>query len=134
MKPIIATESEQPEIADSAISVTGTLGFARQDGGPDRSGGFSFGTFQSEDESAFHAAVPERFLLRQRTKGSHLTNNEADAALASASFYSVVLKQDLKAGPLRTALDDGGKVLDMRSFQHSGRALADYIESCHNAP
>jgi uncharacterized ubiquitin-like protein YukD len=119
------------EMTDSAIGVTAVFGFARQGSGPERHGGFGFGTFQSEDARAFYAAISETYLLNRRTKGSGLTDNEGDAAVAAASLSSVVLTLDIKPGPLRAALDHGGKVLDMTPFESSGLSLEDYIAAYH---
>lgn len=119
------------EMADSAIDVTALFGFARQDCGPQRLGGFGFGTFQSEDARGFYAAIREPYLLNRSARKSGLTSNEGDAAVAAASLSSVVLTLDMKPGPLRTALDHGGKVLDMTPFERSGLSLADYIVRYH---
>lgn len=123
------------EAADAGVRDTATFGFAPQDGGPERHAGFGLGTFQSEDERNFYAAVRARFLLGRPTRGSKLTDNEADAAVAAASLSSVVLTLDaVKAGPLRAALDHGGKVLDMRAFERTEVPLAEFIERFHAAP
>jgi len=122
------------EMVNSAISVTAVFGFARQDGGPQRHGGFGFGTFQSEDERAFYAAIREPYLLDQPARNSGLTNNEGDAAVAAASLSSVVLTLDRKTGPLRAALDHGGKVLDMTPFEDSGLSLAGYVARRQTIP
>lgn len=121
------------EMADGAIGVSADFGFARLDGGSERHGGFGFGTFHSEDARALYAAMREPYLRNRRAKGSGLTGNEADAALATASLSSVVLTLDVKPGPLRLAGDHGGKVLDMTPFEHSGLNLAAYIERRHAA-
>jgi hypothetical protein len=116
------------------VVVTHIFGFARQDGGPERVGGFGFGTFQSRDEREFYAAVRERFLIGKSTKGSQLSGNEADAALGASSFSSVVLTRDArKAGPLQIAASLGGKILDMSAFENSGLPLAEAIERCYAA-
>jgi len=120
------------EMVDSTISVTAVFGFARPDGGPERHRGFGFGTFQSEDARAFYAAIREPYLLNRPARNSGLTNNEGDAALAAASLSSVVLTFDMKTGPLRAALDHGGKVLDMAPFENSGLSLAGYVAGYHD--
>lgn len=123
------------ETADGRVRVTATFGFARQDGGPERCGGFGFGTFQSEDERNFYGAIRERYLLGRPSKGSQLTGNEADAAVAAASLSSVVLTLDAtKPGPLRAAADHGGKVFDLRAFERSDLPLAASIERYHSVP
>lgn len=121
------------EMADNAIGVTAAFGFASQAMGPERRGSFGFGTFQSEDARAFYAAVRQPYLLDRPVRGSGLTDNEGDAAAAALSLSSVVLTLDLKPGPIRAALDHGGKVLDMAPFEGSGLSLARYITRCHDA-
>ena len=122
------------ETANAEVRVTATFGFARQDGGPERCGGFDFGTFQSEDERNFYASVRDRFLLGRPSRPSHLTVNEADAAVGAASLSSIVLTLDAtKPGPLRAALDHGGKVFNMGTFENTGLSLAEAIERFHRA-
>ena len=126
LKAYIAREMEA-----AAIGVTATFGFARHEPGPERHGGFGVGTFQSEDARALYAAVRHPYLTGRGEKGSGLTGNEGDAALAAASLSSVVLTFDMKPGPLVVALQYGGKVLDMTPFEDSGSSLADYIMAYH---
>ncbi|WP_242141024.1 hypothetical protein [Sphingomonas sp. TREG-RG-20F-R18-01] len=121
------------QMSESAIDVTAVFGFARQDAGLERHGGFGFGTFQSEDAIALYAALHGPYLLNRSAKGSGLTGNEADAALAVSSLSSVVLTLDVKPGPLRVVSDHGGKVLDMTPFGHSGLDLADLIARFYQA-
>uniref|UniRef100_UPI0035CBEAE5 hypothetical protein n=1 Tax=uncultured Sphingomonas sp. TaxID=158754 RepID=UPI0035CBEAE5 len=101
LKAYIARQME-----DAGVQVTTTFGFAREDGGLERHGGFDVGTFQSDDERGFYAAVSKLYLLGRGDRGSGLTDNEGDAALGAASLSSVVLTRDVKkAGPLRVALE-----------------------------
>lgn len=116
----------------AGVTVTAIFGFATISG-PQRRGGFGFGTFQSEDQRAYYAAIRDRFLIGKPSRGSQLSHNEGDAALGAASLTSVVLTRDMrKAGPLREAIKHGGKIVDMSVYDATGPALADLIEACHN--
>ena len=72
-------------------------------------------------------------IMQSREKGSELTDNEADAAVAVQSFSSVVLtcEKPNTNGPLRVAAELGGKVLYLRNFDQSGLSLQEYIAKCH---
>jgi hypothetical protein len=109
------------------------FGFAHDGHGPQRYGGFDIGTWQSETEREFYDLIRDQYLLGKKATNSELFQNEGDAALGANSFSSIVLTCDFKPGPLRVALENGGKVLDMRSFQ-VGMVLADYVMACHHAP
>lgn len=122
------------QIIECDIQTTAVFGFAHQGEGPQRHGGFGFGTFQSENERQFYDAVRDRFLIGKSSTKSLLTKNEADAVLGASSLSSVVLTLDLKPGPLKFAQDNGGKVLDMRPFCASRISLADFITACHEVP
>ncbi|GLI98803.1 MULTISPECIES: hypothetical protein [unclassified Sphingobium] len=119
------------QMRDASVKVSAVFGFTTQKG-PQRRGGFGFGTFQSEDARAFYAAIREPFLIGKPTRNSQLSHNEGDAALGAASLASVVLTRDLKkAGPLRVARDHGGKLIDMTTFDRAGPSLASLIDTCH---
>ncbi len=119
------------QMRDASVKVSAVFGFTTQTG-PQRRGGFGFGTFQSEDARAFYAAIREPFLIGKPTRNSQLSHNEGDAALGAASLASVVLTRDLKkAGPLRVARDHGGKLIDMTTFDRAGPSLASLIDTCH---
>ncbi len=118
------------QMRDASVRVSAVFGFTTQTG-PQRRGGFGFGTFQSEDARAFYAAIQEPFLIEKPTRNSQLSHNEGDAALGAASLTSVVLTRDLrKAGPLRVARDHGGKLVDMTKFDRAGPSLASLIDAC----
>lgn len=121
------------QISGSGIKTTAVFGFARQGEGPQRHGGFGFGTFQSENEREFYALVSRQYLVGKSRRGSQLTENEADAALGAASFSSVVLTCDTKAGPLKFACENGGKVLYMAPFRQSSKSLADYVTDYYSS-
>jgi hypothetical protein len=115
------------------ITTTSTFGFAEMSaGGPQRVGGFG-GTFQSQIEHEFYELISGQFLLGKKKKGSELTADEADAAVAVQSSFSVVLtcERPNKKGPLRVAAEHGGKVLYLAKFDQSGVSLKEYIEKCY---
>ena len=121
------------QMLDASVEVSAIFGFATE-AGPQRHGGFGFGTFQSEDSRAFYAAIRDQYLIDKPIRGSQLSHNEGDAALGAASLSSVVLTRDLrKAGPLRVAHEYGGKLVDMTQFDSAGPSLASLIEARHNA-
>lgn len=121
------------QMAEAAVKVSATFGFAAEVG-PQRRGGFGFGTFQSEDGRAFYAAIRNQYLIGKPLRKSRLYHNEADAALGAVSLTSVVLTCDArKAGPLRVAREFGGKLVDMTHFDNTGPSLASLIEACHYA-
>jgi hypothetical protein len=123
------------QMQDAGVTVTAIFGFAHEGGGPERHGGFGFGTFQSEDARAYYATVRMPHLLGKGGRNSGLTDNEGDAALGAESLSSVVLTRDLKkAGPLLVALEHGGKVFDMRPYEQAIGTLADDIARYHYAP
>ena len=121
------------QMLGASVKVSAIFGFATETG-PQRHGGFAFGTFQSEDARAFYAAIRDEYLIGKPIRGSKLSHNEADAALGAASLASVVLTRDLrKAGPLRIAREYGGKLVDMTQFDSAGLSLASLIKACHDA-
>jgi len=115
------------------IRTTLVFGFATDGPGPQRVGGFGQGTFQSQTEREFYAAIREQYLLGKGKKNSQLTNNEGDAAVAAQSFFSIVLTCELpnKSGPLRFAAEHGGKILYMGDFDKSGLTLKAYITNLY---
>jgi len=121
------------QIVEGPVKTAAVFGFARQADGPERRGGFGFGTFQGENEREYYAAVRSQ-LVGKSVKNSQLSNNEADAALGANSLSSVVLTYDVARGPLKFAREHGGKVLDMKMFEGSGMTLADYVVACHELP
>ncbi|MGC2833526.1 MAG: hypothetical protein WA238_04880, partial [Methylocella sp.] len=77
--------------------------------------------------------ISHQHLLGKNNKGSGLTDNEADAALAAKSFFSVVLTNERpnKSGPLRVAAEHGGKVLYLATIDLSKMSLGECIEKCY---
>ena len=122
-------------IAQCGIVTTAVFGFATDGPGPQRVGGFDQGTWQSQTEREFYDAIRQQYLLGKKETNSQLTKNEADAAVAAQSFFSIALtceKPD-KPGPLRFAAEHGGKVLYLPGFEQSGQTLKAYITAFHSA-
>jgi hypothetical protein len=117
-------------IHDCQIKTTWVFGFAAEGPGPQRLGGFDQGVWQSRTESEFYAAIREQYLIGRPEKNSQLTGNEADAAVAAQSFFSIVLtcESPNKSGPLKFAADHGGKILNLSGFDQSGFTPRAYIE------
>lgn len=63
-------------IASTNIQTTWVFGFAREEPGPERHGGFDLGTWQSPTQTEFYAAIQERFLLGKSERKSQLSDNE----------------------------------------------------------
>lgn len=120
-------------IARCDIKTTSVYGFATEGPGPQRVGGFDQGAWQSQTEREFYAAIGGRFLFGKGEKGSQLTHNEGDAAVAAQSFSSIALTcgKRNKCGPLRFAAEHGGKVLYLDDFDQSGLTLREYIRTFH---
>jgi hypothetical protein len=117
-------------IVNCDIRTTSVFGFAREGPGPERFGGFGQGTWQSQTEREFYAAISDQYLIGRPEKNSQLTGNEGDAAVAAKSFFSIVLTCELPktTGPLRFAAEHGGKILYLEGFDRSGLTLKAYIE------
>jgi hypothetical protein len=122
-------------IAQCGIRTTSVFGFATEGPGPQRVGGFDQGTWQSQTEREFYDAIRQQYLLGKKEKNSQLTKNEADAAVAAQSFFSIALtcERPGKSGPLRFASEHGGKVLYLPGFEQSGQTLKAYIAAFHGA-
>ncbi|HEX3665927.1 MAG TPA: hypothetical protein VHU23_11910 [Rhizomicrobium sp.] len=120
-------------IARCGIKTTMVFGFAREGPGPQRFGGFDQGTWQSQTEREFYNAIREPYLLSRSETNSQLTKNEADAAVAAQSFFSIALtcEKPEKSGPLRFAAEHGGKVLYLSGIDLSARPLKAHIAELH---
>lgn len=118
-------------IANCTIRTTSLFGFASNGPGPQRLGGFGQGTWQSRTERKFYEAIRERYLAGKGQTNSQLSKNEADAAVAAQSFFSIALtcEHPKKSGPLRFATENGGKILYLEGFERNGLALKVYIEA-----
>jgi hypothetical protein len=120
-------------IAQCGIKTTTVFGFATDGPGPQRMGGFGQGAWQSQTEREFYDAVRQQYLFGRRETNSQLTQNEADAAVAAQSFFSIALtcEKPGKSGPLRFAAEHGGKVLYLPDIDRSGLTLKAYIAAFH---
>jgi hypothetical protein len=118
-------------IVNCEIRTTSVFGFATAGPGPQRVGGFGQGTWQSQTEREFHAAIKDRYLIGKNEQNSQLTDNEGDAAVAAQSFSSIVLTCELpkKSGPLCFAAEHGGKILYLADFDPNKKTLKAYIEA-----
>jgi hypothetical protein len=105
------------------IKTTSVFGFAHDGPGPQRVGGFDQGTWQSQTEREFYEAIRPLYLEGRKETKSQLNQNEADAAVAAQSFFSIALTYDKKPGPLRFAAEHGGKVLYLPDIDQSGKSL-----------
>jgi hypothetical protein len=115
------------------IKTTSVFGFNVPGLVHQRVGGWGSGTWQSQIEREFYDAVRPIYLIGKSETNSTLTKNEADAAVAAQSFFSIALtcENPQKAGPLRFAAESGGKVLYLADFDKHGRSLKEYIIAFH---
>jgi len=122
-------------IARCGIKTTAVFGFATDGPGPLRVGGWDQGTWQSQTEREFYDAVRQPYLFGRKETNSQLTQNEADAAVAAQSFFSIALtcEKPGKPGPLRFAAEHGGKILYLPDIDRSGLTLKAYIAAFHHA-
>ena len=109
----------------SEIKTNATFGFAGSG-----CAGFGQGTFQSDGERQRYADPKMQSRIRNKpSRPTGLTKNEGDAAVAVSSFYSVVLTNDTKSGPIRDAYEQGGKVIFLSEFGAQTLSLKEYILS-----
>ena len=122
-------------IARCDIKTTAVFGFATDGPGPQRVGGWGQGTWQSQTEHEFYDAIRQLYLFGRPETKSQLTKNEADAAVAAQSFFSIALtcEKPGKPGPLRFAAEHGGKVLYLPDIDRSELTLKAYIAAFHHA-
>jgi hypothetical protein len=120
-------------IDQCSVRTTSVFGFYTPGLLHQRHGGWGHGTWQSKTEREFYDAIRDRFLIGKKEKGSTLTENEGDAAVAAQSFFSIVLTCETpgKQGPLRFAAEHGGRVLYLPDFDKDGLTLKDYITAIH---
>ncbi len=121
-------------IAQCGIKTTAVFGFATDGPGPQRVGGWGQGTWQSQTEREFYDAIRPLYLFGRRKTNSQLTQNEADAAVAALSFFSIALtcERPGKSGPLRFAAEHGGKILYLRVIDRGGLPLKAHISALHD--
>ena len=122
-------------ISRCCIRTTTVFGYGMDDASPQRLGGFNCGTWQSQTEREFYAEISKQYLIDRAKKKNQLTHNEADAAIAAQSFYSIALtcEKPKKTGPLRFAAEHGGKVVYLPGIEQSGVTLSEYISAFHRA-
>ncbi|MFP3474972.1 hypothetical protein SB780_08835 [Burkholderia sp. SIMBA_057] len=119
-------------LARNCVRTTATFGFAEANpvGGPAVYAGFGQGTFQSGKQRTWYSQDKVRnSILGKKKKGSGLCGNQADAAVAAASFDSVVLTCDKKAGPIRDASGQGGKVIFLSDVLLENKSLGEIVRS-----
>jgi len=94
-----------------------------------RVGGFGSTRWISREESEFIAAQNQKLShrVRRMNEKTRLHKEEADVAIASRSFHSIVLTLDSKEGPLLDALRQGGKVVFLTHFDSSKKTLRKFI-------
>lgn len=122
----------QTQISSAQVQTVWVFGFACDGTSLHRRGSFGFSTFQSDTARKFYDLIRDKYLIGKAQTNSQLGRNEADAALGANSFSSVVMTLDLKPGPLAVALENGGKILDMRPFRDAGTDLSTYITNYYN--
>lgn len=117
-------------IKDHGIKVRRRFGFhdASLPDNEQRVGGFDEGEWTSAKEIAFIKQQAATLGKAKRLK-TRLYPNEADISLAALAFENVVLTCDKKPGPLKTAYEQGGKVVFLQNFDESGLSLRDYVTS-----
>jgi hypothetical protein len=93
-----------------------------------RMGGFDHGRFATLEEDIFINQQGNP-LKSEKKRKTGLYKDEADTSLAARSFHSVVLSLDSKTGPIKTAYDQGGKVVFLTDFDRSGLSLREFIKA-----
>ena len=119
-------------LARNCVRTTATFGFAEANpvGGPTVYAGFGQGPFQSGKQRAWYSQDKVRnSILGKKKKGSGLSGNQADAAVAAASFDSVVLTCDKKPGPILEAFEQGGKVIFLSEDLLGNKSLGEIVRS-----
>lgn len=119
-------------LAQNCVRTTATFGFAEANpvGGPAVYAGFGQGSFQSGKQRAWYSQDKVRgYILGKPIKGSGLSGNKADAAVAAASFDCVALTCDKKAGPILEASGQGGKVIFLSEDLLRNKSLAEIVRS-----
>jgi len=119
------------------VRATMTFGFAEANpvDGPATYGGFGQGTFQSDQERAWRAQDKiQGYIVGKSKRGSGLSGNQADTAVAAASFHSVVLTCDKKAGPIPEAVKQGGNVIFLTDALLETDSLTEIVRSAAGAP
>lgn len=95
-------------------------------------GGFDVGAWQSPEERDFYDNSEIIRQLKSGKRNSGLGKNQTDASLASKSFSSIILTNELdnSPGPLKFAAALGGKVVYLSSqVKSSGLTIGEYLKS-----
>lgn len=125
-------------IENAAVKTTSVFGFQtiEPDGSPSKVqvyGGFGQGTFQSPEDRKYYASPEvQAQLVGKAKRKTGLGANQADASLAVRSSQAFVLtNEDLqKAGPLKLAAENGGKIVYLcAQVDRSGLTLGQYMAS-----
>lgn len=122
-------------ITQNQVRITATFGFAEANpvDGPATYAGFGQGTFQSGKERDWYGKEKIRgYILGKSKKGSGLSDNQADAAVAAASFDCVVLTCDKKSGPISEAAESGGNVIFLSDALLEAQSLGQILRSFEN--
>ena len=117
-------------VSDCDVRVHSYFGFFQEDHAADeqRIGGFDQGCWISQPEMDFIVSQRSKFGTTKKPS-TRLFKNEADIALVAVSLHSIVLTLDQKKGPLRDALNQGGRVVLLNDLPMSGMSLRTYIEA-----
>lgn len=125
----------QDSLARREMRTTATFGFAEANpvNGPATFAGFGQGTFQSVKERDWYSKSKTRgYILGKSKKGSGLSGNQADAAVAAASFDCVVVTCDKKRGPILEAAENGGTVIFLSDDLLEAQSLKHILRSIEN--
>jgi len=99
---------------DSFVHVDALFGFYNPSlpDNEQRAGGFGFGRFTCVEDKAFRKELIQKYGSKAKRKESQiLFKQEADIELGVRALKFPVLTLDIKAGPLKDAYDQGGKVI-----------------------
>lgn len=123
-------------LAERSIKTTSVFGFRtlEVDGTPSKVqvySGFGQGTFQSKEDRHYYSLPDTKKHLIDKSKSkSGLGRNQADASLAVRAKRAVILTNEgpEKSGPLRTAAQNGGKVVYLNNqVRPSGLSLGQFL-------
>jgi hypothetical protein len=135
--PIPSHKAELKAFIEKTIEKCGVktlphFGFYDEKHPPDeqRMGGFDIGQWASKEELAFMEQQKARLSPNKKPK-TGLYKNEADISLGARAFRSVVISLDRKSDPIRTAMNQGGKVIFLveAEFDNQNESLGAFIKS-----
>nr|WP_181374743.1 hypothetical protein [Polaromonas sp. E10S]AWD71954.1 hypothetical protein pE10SP1_p007 [Polaromonas sp. E10S] len=122
----------QDSVALNRVRTSATFGFAEANPaeGPAAYGGFGQATLQSDqDRDWYKREKTQASILGKPKKGSGLSGNQADAAVAASSFHCIVLTCDKKRGLISEAAELGGKVLFLSDDHLASQSLKQILFS-----